>query len=175
MSDELIFETALVGKPKYLQAIGLLSVEIAHLERALAEMLASIMGAHWLVADAIFFASNSSIARMDIIARVAPLVLASLPSELKKVEAFLKRAKAVMGKRHDVVHAYWSLAERGKHVDRMKLGGYSRKPVTLTELKTMVRDVQRLYSEIIRYNTTFQARHPKDIPSMAEYWPQQRW
>jgi len=94
MSDsDLILQSALVGKRKYLQAIGLLSVEIAMLERALGELLATILGTHWLIADAVFFASNSSIARLEIISRVSRLVLCGLPKDLKRVEGFLKRAK----------------------------------------------------------------------------------
>ncbi len=44
-SEPLPF-TALVRRPQHLQAIGMLTVEITHMERAMSELFGTIMGIH---------------------------------------------------------------------------------------------------------------------------------
>ena len=131
-----------------------------------------MLGVQWPIGDTIFFATNSSIARLEIISRIASIVLITHPEEKKKVDAFVKRAKAVMGKRHDIIHAMWMLAERGTHVERLKLGSFTtgRVKVTLKELEAISQDVARLYSEVIRYNTSFSKDFKRSGPKLGDYW-----
>ncbi len=43
---------------------------------------------------------------MDIVRNAAQMVLIVLPDELKAVNKLIDRAKAVMGKRHAVIHYF---------------------------------------------------------------------
>lgn len=94
--------TALIKRPRHLEAIGTLTVEITHMERAISELFGVIMGIHFFLGEAIYFTVNSGIARMDIVRNIAPMVLFKFPEDLKKVNKLLEKAKAVMGKRHAV-------------------------------------------------------------------------
>ena len=136
--------TALIRRPKHVQAIGILSVEIAHMERALAELFRTITDTHFLLAETIFFSSNSSIARMDLIINAASMVLVAFPAKIKRVNRLVSRAKAVMGKRHDIVHAFWFLAEKGDDIRAEKLGAFRYKTCTLEQLEKQIEDVREL-------------------------------
>jgi hypothetical protein len=76
-SEPLEF-TALVQRPQHLQAIGMLTVEITHMERAVSELFGTIMGVHFFLGEAIYFTVNFAIARMDIVRNAAQMVLVSL-------------------------------------------------------------------------------------------------
>ncbi len=165
--------TALVARPRHLVAIGTLTVEITHLERAISEMFSAIMGIHFFLGEAIYFTVNSGIARMDIVRNAAPLVLFKFPDDLKTVNKFIERAKAVMGKRHAVIHSFWMLSEKGEDIAREKLGEFRNTimtVVTLTELNNQIEDVQRLTNEIYGYCNQFKKDHPKKIGALKDYW-----
>lgn len=168
--------TALIKRPKHLQAIGTLTVEITHMERAISEMFGVIMGIHFLLGEAIYFTVNSGIARMDIVRNIAPMVLGSLPEDFRSVEKFLGRAKAAMGKRHAVIHSFWMLAERGDDIYREKLGEFRKgrvAVVTLSELEQQIEDVQRITNEVYRFCTEFRKTHPEHTPPrLGDYWSQ---
>lgn len=147
---ESIDISALVRRPKHLEAIGLITVEITHMERALSEVFGTILGVHFFLGEAIYFTVNSGIARMDIVRNAADLVLCSLPAELKKVIKLLERARAVMGKRHAIIHSFWALSDTRDQIRREKLGGFRRQRVavvSLSELKQQILDTQKLTND----------------------------
>jgi hypothetical protein len=165
--------TALTRRPQHLEAIGTLTVEITHMERAVSELFGVILGMHFFLGEAIYFTLNSGIARMDLVKNTAPLVLSKSLDEQKKVEKFIERAKAVMGKRHAVIHSFWTLAEHGEDIRREKLGEFKKARiavVTLAELRQQIEDVQRLTNEIYAFCNAFRKAHPKDIGPLREYW-----
>jgi hypothetical protein len=136
--------TALIHRPRHLEAMGMLTVEITHMERAVAEMLGIIMGTHFAIAEVIYFTVNSGIARMDIVRNIASLVLATLPKDLKKANNLIERAKAVMGKRHAIIHSFWMIGENEDAIRREKLGEYRNSRIavaSLSDLRQQVRDV----------------------------------
>jgi len=75
--------TALIKRPRHLEAIGTLTVEITHMERAMSELFGVIMGIPFFLGEAIYFTVNSGIARMDIVRNAADMVLCSLPDDLR--------------------------------------------------------------------------------------------
>ena len=165
--------TALIKRPRHLEAIGTLTVEITHMERAISELFGVIMGIHSFLGEAIYFTVNSAIARMDIVRNVAPMVLFKFPDDLKKINKFLGRATSVMGKRHAVIHSFWMLSEKGEDIARERLGEFRKSRmtvVTLTELNKQIEDVQRLTNEIYEYCGQFRVAHPKDIGRLRDYW-----
>jgi hypothetical protein len=165
--------TALTMRPKHLEAIGTLTVEITHMERSISELFGVIMGIHFFLGETIYFTVNSAIARMDIVKNAAPMVLTKFPEDLKKVEKFIERAKAAMGKRHAIIHSFWTLAEHGEDIRREKLGEFKRAriaTVTLTDLNQQIEDVQRLTNEVYLFCRAFQMAHPKDIGTLRDYW-----
>lgn len=171
-SEPLEF-TALVQRPKHLQAIGMLTVEITHMERAVSELFGTIMGVHFFLGEAIYFTVNSAIARMDIVRNAAQMVLVSLPDELKAVNKLVDRARAVMGKRHAIIHHFWMLDISSKDIRSEKLGEFKNKRisvVTLTELRQQIRDCRKLTNDIYNYCGSFKDEHPREITTLNNYW-----
>ena len=162
--------TALVQRPKHAQAIGILTIEISRLERSISELLGTILGMHFLLAEAIYFTPNSNIARMDIISNVAPLALNQHPKKVKRINRFNERAKAAMGKRHQIIHYFWTLSETGDDIRGEKMGGFRLKTFSLKQLEAQILDVQKLTTEIYKYCHGFRDEHPKDIRPLREYW-----
>jgi hypothetical protein len=167
--------TALVRRPKHVRAIGILSIEIAHMERALSDLFRAITDIHFLVAESIFFTSNSSIARMDIISNVAPLVLTQFPAKIKRINRLIARAKSAMGKRHDIIHAFWFLDEKGEDIRAEKLGAFRYKTYTLQQLESQIEDIRSLTEDISQFCAQFREDHPGPAStggSLREYWSQ---
>jgi hypothetical protein len=165
--------TALIRRPRHLEAMGVLTVEITHMERAISELLGIILGTHFAIGEVLYFTVNSGIARMDIVRNVAPLVLNKLPNDLKKVNKLIDRAKAVMGKRHAIIHSFWMLGENDDDIRREKLGEYRNKRiavVSLTELKQQISDVQKLTNELYEFCGKFEAAHPRKVNALKDYW-----
>jgi hypothetical protein len=177
MPNESLEFTALVQRPQHLQAIGMLTVEITHMERAVSELFGTIMGIHFFLGEAIYFTVNSAIARMDIVKNAAQMVLVSLPQELKVVNKLIDRGKAVMGKRHAVIHYFWMLDIESEDIRSEKLGEFRNKRVSvvsLTELRQQIRDCRTLTNDIYKYCTAFQEAHPRDIDTLRNYWAPKR-
>jgi hypothetical protein len=178
VEEEQLDISALVDRPEHLEAIGLLTVEITHMERAVSELFASIMGIHFFLAEAIYFTVNSGIARMDIVRNAAHIVLSALPQDLKRTLKFLDRAKTAMGKRHAIIHSFWMLNPDNNDIRREKLGEFRNKRVavvTLTELRQQIRDVQKITNETYNYCYEFQAAHPGKVGALRDYWaPKER-
>jgi hypothetical protein len=110
---------------------------------------------------------------MDIVRNAAPLVLSQLPDDLKKVNKLIDRAKALMGKRHSVIHSFWMLSGKGEDIAREKLGEFRKARmtvVTLSELNQQIDSVQALTNDIYRYCNHFRKEHPKEIGPLKDYW-----
>ena len=173
LAIETIEVSALIKRPKHLEAMGLLTVEITHMERAISDLFSTVMGIHFFLAETIYFTANSAIARMDIVGNAAPMVLSGLPADLKKVQKLIGRAKATMGKRHAVIHSFWMLSDQGEHLTREKLGEFKNrriKVVALAELEDEIERTQRLTNDINQFCVDFRNAHPREITRLREYW-----
>jgi hypothetical protein len=53
--------TALIKGQRYLEAIGTLTVEITHMERAMSELFGVIIGIHFFLGEAIYFTVDTPI------------------------------------------------------------------------------------------------------------------
>lgn len=171
MDDTDIYRSALINKPEHLAAIGLVSVEIAHLEEAMASLFRAISGVHWLIADAIYYTPNAAMARMDIVSNVAPLTLHAHKRHLCKVNRFIERAKAAMGKRHQIMHSLWTLSDDMENLYRLKLPTFNgRTEVTLKDLRSIALQIQTLNTEISDFTGKLLKELPRDEVPLREYW-----
>jgi hypothetical protein len=101
------------------------------------------------------------------------MVLVAFPAKIKRVNRLVSRAKAVMGKRHDIVHAFWFLAEKGDDIRAEKLGAFRYKTYTLEQLEKQIEDVRELSEDIREFCSDFKREHPgpaKTRESLSKYW-----
>jgi|GraSoiStandDraft_36_1057302.scaffolds.fasta_scaffold337783_2 hypothetical protein len=78
---------------------------------------------------------------MDIVRNAAQMVLIVLPDELKAVNKLIDRAKAVMGKRHAVIHYFWMLDIDSEDIRAEKLGEFRNKRISVVTLKELKQQI----------------------------------
>jgi hypothetical protein len=107
--------------PAYVHAIGMMVVEMTSLEVMLGDLLAALLGLEHGEAHQIYFTPKAAIARIDVLANLVECdAFNDFPAIRKGTTAIAKRAKALMGKRHDVIHAHWYVSYDGKMVGRIR-------------------------------------------------------
>ncbi len=103
------YHSSLEAHPDLVKALGMLSIEISNLESYLCAMLQHMLECDYELAMGIFFAPKQSIARLDVISNVAAIQLRHHPSHLAGARTVLKRARARFERRHELVHAWWTV------------------------------------------------------------------
>lgn len=142
------YRSPLEKYPKYVRAIGMISIENASLESILGEMLGALLGIHPQIGHTLFFTPKAAIARLDLLENVVELSIAKDATLSKKVRAIIKRSKAAIGKRHEVIHSLWAINELpGPPVARMSFPKWGGADVELQELTDLVRDYRILIEE----------------------------
>jgi len=143
------YQSPLEKHPKYVRAIGMISIENASLESMLGELLGALLGIHLQIGHTLFFTPRASIARLELLSNVAPESLGRHPRLLIKVRAIIKRSKAAMGKRHDIIHSLWAENEYGNtSVSRISFPDWGGADVSLTVLTDLIRDFRVLIEEV---------------------------
>lgn len=138
------YQTPLERRPKYLRALGTITVELGNLEFVLAEVLGALLDIKREYAHAIYFAPKNTIARVDII----QAVLNEMPSSQLRddVGSMLGSAKNVMQRRHDYIHKLWVLSESNRrvHTSKAPLKAGTAKYVPLRDLLALVTDMRKV-------------------------------
>lgn len=161
------WKSALDDHPEFVKAIGMISIENANLELALADLLAAVLIMPKRVAHAIYFTPRASALRVEILAEAAKARLVRRlkappdhPLEVQKreaqqkVERITKRTYAVIQRRHDVMHDAWGVDHEmdDKPVMRQKIGRaifIDAIPVPLQTLLDLIRDFRALIEEVM--------------------------
>ena len=112
-------QSTLEKHPDYVQAIGMISIENANLEIALAELFARVLLIGIDVGEAIYLTPRSAFARLDTLKVTVEATLRPRKrggqNETRKAETLGRsldihdRAKKVIGRRHEVIHNTWGI------------------------------------------------------------------
>lgn len=143
------YSSSLERYPKIVRAIGMVTIEHAALEMYLAELLGAVLGIGFGLGDTLYFTPKSTIARVQLISNTVEDVLNHDEPLLHRVRGILKRCNAVMGKRHDIMHAIWGQPDSPHdRVFQMSMPRGDIKLITLTNLTDIIRDQRNLVEEI---------------------------
>jgi hypothetical protein len=144
------YRSSLEKRPKFVTAIGMISVENASLEVLLAELLAALLGIHGDLGILIYFTPRAAIPRLDTIANVLEPSIGGYPTIAAKVRGVIKRAKNAIGKRHAVVHALWTLSDDSypTQVHQIFFPSWDGGEVKLTTLHRLIDDFRALIDEV---------------------------
>jgi hypothetical protein len=146
--DDAKYRSSLERRPKFVKAIGMISIENSSLEVLLAELLAALLGVHGDFGILIYFTPKAAIPRLDMIDNVTEPSLAHHPEVAAKIRSVVKRAKAAIGKRHDVMHALWTLADHpAGGVEQIFLPSWNGGEVKLSTLDKLIADYRVLIEE----------------------------
>lgn len=171
--DEVLWESALEDHPEYVHAIGMISIENANLENMLSDLFSSIVGVSPRIGYSIYLTPKSAIARIEIFENATRAAFAPKKrgggddehkAQLKRARdralRIAARARTVIGKRHGIIHDSWGVDE-GRVI--RYISGSSRldsKPVTLPELKNLVREFRRLILDADDLRAEFNKKPP---------------
>jgi hypothetical protein len=144
--------TSLEDRPEYVNAIGLVTIEVTNLELALGQVLGALLGVGPDISNSIYFTPRAEIPRLEILGNVAALTLNSKSAEFRSVASIVSRAKAAIGKRHRVIHDAWVLSEDQSHVRRMSLPmkAVGSREAPLRELQDLIRDLRKLVGDTLQ-------------------------
>ena len=125
------WKSTLEGRPEFVNAIGMISIENANLEAALADLLAGVLNVRDDVGRAIYFEPRAAILRIDILDAAAKSRFRPKQEEdrfyeneagkaeaLKEVADIVRRAKSAVGRRHEVIHDAWGIDDDSGEVMR---------------------------------------------------------
>ena len=132
--------------PKYVHALGMISIENSSLKSCLGELLGIILGIHPHIGHTLYFTPRAAIARLDLIENVINDLIGDDDALSKRVRAVVRRSKAAMGKRHAIVHSLW-VGEEGP-VARISFPDWGGDDVSLKSLNALISDYRGLVEEV---------------------------
>ena len=151
------FHTMLVDHPDFVHEIGMITVEQCNIEYQLADLMGAILRVHNDVAHAIYFTPRAGIARVEVMLNLnnalhpdPEIDAAKIKDIRKRIRAACERARTLIGRRNELIHAVWGTDPEGKEVHYaalpIKQGAVKR--ANIVELRDMVDRMRKLISQI---------------------------
>jgi hypothetical protein len=113
--------SSLESKPEYVQAIGMVSIEISNLEIFLGEMLASLLHISPQFGRVIYLTPQSAFARLQILENVLHDSITPTHPSRSVIQDIIDRTRVVIGKRHEYTHGASNLAWKKMLLSRDEL------------------------------------------------------
>ena len=149
--DHPIYRSKMEKRSEYVQTLGMILIEFNQLEVMLSRLLGYAISVPYSLADILYFTAKNNIARIEILENIVLHVLENETSEQKKILKIVKRAKAIAGKRHALIHSIW--VANLKHVYKSSLPQYKtpykKKEVNIAELTDLIRDIRILVIDVV--------------------------
>jgi hypothetical protein len=144
----------LENHPAHTQALGMMSVEIGVLETNLGELLGALLGIEPHVGQIVYMTPQSYIGRLSILENVANNILISESDALKRIRAYLKRAKARIQYRNDCTHGIWGVKKADRTIVTRRSAPYMEGTkaiaVPIIDLQTEIAKIRELTDDIIK-------------------------
>lgn len=177
----------LEGYPEHVRAIGMISIEIANLETSLGELLGSLLHISVENGRLVYLSPQSAMGRLAILENLSSdgkNLFKKGSTAAKNLDSLIGRSKALIGKRHDIIHHSWGTASRQseEHVASRKLPFTSRKPLklmALADLERLISDIRVLNGDVMDASASNYASWPPYTsqpkpPPQAEAGPNQK-
>ena len=156
-----MFSSTLEKKPDYVNAIGMISIENANMELALAGLFSATLGLKRSVGHAIYLTPKSAQARIEIFQAAVGAELdpsgwdknpdhqAKLKDARNKVLRIAERALTAVGKRHGIIHDQWGLYDETEDVGRASLARPAKTDgiVDIKELRELIRIIRSIITD----------------------------
>jgi hypothetical protein len=140
--------------PDHVQAIGMISVEIANLEIMLGELLASLLHIDRHYGHVVYLTPQAALGRLAILRNVIQDTLEKETSGRQKLDDIVSRANGVILRRHELIHNSWGVApDNPRRVLRRSLPNRENQPakaVILQELTDLIETIRELSDHVRR-------------------------
>lgn len=146
----LPYQSPLEAHPDHVRAIGMISIEMANLDYMLGGFLGALLHIDEEIARTVYLTPRVAIGRVEIIENVIHYSVQPETELFERVDGIKKRVRALIGKRHRMIHDYWGVDIKTKMPSRMAIPEKSSKPtklVALDELTMMIRDIRVLATD----------------------------
>lgn len=172
-TNPLPYQSSLERHPDIVQAIGMVNIEIGNLDVVLADLLAVLLNKPSAIGQVIYHAPKGEMARIAIVEDVVAYMFIDVKKgslhegllPLKdKLEGWMARSKAVIGKRHDMIHSNWGLDSVTLAVTRSRqpLVEAEKKAVKIEDLRRIIGDTRQLITEVYEsHDDIHRAMYPK--------------
>lgn len=166
-------KSTLERHPEHVQAIGMISIEMANLEIMLGELLAALLHVAPAFGRIIYLTPHAALGRLAILENVTAAHLVEKTEGRTYIDKIIKRTRAVIGKRHKYIHDSWgvSLDDPTKIVKQSLPFDHKdtpAEPIHINELTGLVTDIRELTDDVRRTAAeSFQAWPPytwRDTP-----------
>jgi hypothetical protein len=135
--------------PDHLSAIGLIAIEITNLEHVLGTLLAAIIDAPEAFGQIIYLTPKAAIARLETLENVIAYLLVRNSEAANRLQTIAKRARALIGKRHRIVHGTWGISDGVVSVYGVPPKEDEKpEPYSVERLKRTVSDIRDLVDDI---------------------------
>jgi hypothetical protein len=137
--------------PDHVKAIGMITIEIGNLEIELGTLLAALLHIYKEIGQIIYLTPRAAIARVAVIENIAKATLVEKSEALMLILSHVERARAVIGKRHDMVHEAWGVHKDRAEVHRMAMPTKEStlsKPVPIKQLTDLIEDIRELAQDV---------------------------
>jgi hypothetical protein len=142
--------------PDHVRAIGMISIENGNLEDAMAELFSRVIMVKLEVGLSIYMTPKAAVPRIEILENAAKAAFRErgtdaqkqkLAAALKRVVSVCGRAKALVGKRHHIIHDGWGVDSESRKVRRFAPGSPKGEHVAVSELEVIIQDCRRLIDD----------------------------
>jgi hypothetical protein len=163
--------STLVMRPDHVQALGMISIELGHLEGMLGCLLGALLHISPDIGRLVYLAPRAALGRIAILEHVLDVTLSEGSEKRRAIESSLGKAKAIMGKRHEFVHGRWGLSDLS---EKAEVYWHSvpfepkrpPRPVPLTELTQLVDNIRSTAENITAIIEALYAEWPPySLPS----------
>jgi len=168
LPGQVLVKSALVDRPEYATAIGMITIELANLEIELGGLLGALLHVDPHYGRLVFLTPQSYAARLGILENVAQAALEGGPPGRAALDSIIARAKAYISRRNDLVHNAWGTSlDNAGQIHRQPLPikeTNPSKPVLIEELNDLLQKIQALISDVI-----------STAEQMYRAWPPYTW
>jgi len=159
------FRSILENHPDYVRAIGMINIEVGNLEITLGRLLGALLNVQDTVGQVVYLTPRSAFGRLEIIENVVDTIIGREGGGHQYLQGLVRRAKAILGKRHELMHGLWGVTDEKVGIYSLPLEGDDAKPkpISLESLHTIIQDIRTLVATV--HLTTAQLYR-------QNYWPQ---
>jgi hypothetical protein len=141
----------------------MLGIEMSNLEINLGELLGCLLHISPEAGRLVYLTPHSSFGRLAMVENIVKATLVEKSEGHVHLAKLLARAKAIMGKRHNLIHGAWGLPPKDRQGEVRWhslpfMEDKPSRPVPISELNSLIEDIRDL-SENVRQTTADAYQH----------------
>jgi hypothetical protein len=144
------YQSPLERRPRYVRAIGMITIEITNLEIFLGDLLSVLLHVPPDIGRTIYLTPRAATARLETLENVRDRVLTKDGKPHHAVTSLTKRARRIFDRRHAMVHHSWGLRKGRVHRRPVPWdSGAVGEQVKLSALNEIIRDIRVLATDVL--------------------------